>query len=203
MRCNASYSCEDVRADIFAQIVPRCRKCADDDDDDDQTESQPLQLQQQKNASNAENSSSAAGPSNLKAGNSSSSATDKPDSLTIISDTKDAPTSSKPLRTPTTSASSPEKTAETSGESSSNSPENSPRSSDHRQPPTNVIKPDIVFFGESLPELFHQRMAKDKDVCDLLIVIGSSLKVRPVALIPSSISPQIPQVNRIARLQQM
>lgn len=48
-----------------------------------------------------------------------------------------------------------------------------------------IMKPDIVFFGESLPEEFHQQMAEDKQDCDLLIVIGSSLKVRPVALIPS------------------
>lgn len=47
------------------------------------------------------------------------------------------------------------------------------------------MKPDIVFFGEGLPDEFHDRMAEDKDECDLLIVIGSSLKVRPVALIPS------------------
>jgi hypothetical protein len=47
-----------------------------------------------------------------------------------------------------------------------------------------VIKPDIVFFGESLPEHFHRQMATDKTDLDLLIVIGSSLKVRPVALIP-------------------
>lgn len=46
------------------------------------------------------------------------------------------------------------------------------------------MKPDIVFFGESLPEEFHHQMDLDKDDCDLLIVIGSSLKVRPVALIP-------------------
>jgi NAD-dependent deacetylase sirtuin 1 len=50
------------------------------------------------------------------------------------------------------------------------------------------MKPDIVFFGEGLPEIFHESMAKDKDECDLLIVIGSSLKVRPVALIPSRCS---------------
>lgn len=48
-----------------------------------------------------------------------------------------------------------------------------------------VMKPDIVFFGEGLPDVFHESMANDKDECDLLIVIGSSLKVRPVALIPS------------------
>ncbi|KAK3601904.1 hypothetical protein CHS0354_041841 [Potamilus streckersoni] len=57
-----------------------------------------------------------------------------------------------------------------------------------------VIKPDIVFFGESLPEQFHRQMAQDKNVCDLLIVIGSSLKVRPVALIPNSLPADIPQI---------
>ncbi len=49
------------------------------------------------------------------------------------------------------------------------------------------MKPDIVFFGESLPEEFHRQMEQDKDQCDLLIVMGSSLKVRPVALIPSEL----------------
>lgn len=47
------------------------------------------------------------------------------------------------------------------------------------------MKPDIVFFGEGLSDEFHTRIGADKDECDLLIVIGSSLKVRPVALIPS------------------
>ena len=51
-----------------------------------------------------------------------------------------------------------------------------------------IMKPDIVFFGESLPEEFHQQMELDKNDCDLLIVIGSSLKVRPVALIPRKYS---------------
>lgn len=57
-----------------------------------------------------------------------------------------------------------------------------------------IMKPDIVFFGEGLPEEFHNVMASDKDKCDLLIVIGSSLKVRPVALIPSSIPANVPQI---------
>ncbi|TMS04813.1 NAD-dependent protein deacetylase sirtuin-1 [Larimichthys crocea] len=50
--------------------------------------------------------------------------------------------------------------------------------------PLAIMKPDIVFFGENLPEMFHRAMKQDKDEVDLLIVIGSSLKVRPVALIP-------------------
>uniref|UniRef100_A0A8D2H7F8 protein acetyllysine N-acetyltransferase n=1 Tax=Urocitellus parryii TaxID=9999 RepID=A0A8D2H7F8_UROPR len=52
--------------------------------------------------------------------------------------------------------------------------------------PLAIMKPEIVFFGENLPEQFHRAMKYDKDEVDLLIVIGSSLKVRPVALIPSN-----------------
>jgi len=57
-----------------------------------------------------------------------------------------------------------------------------------------VMKPDIVFFGEGLPDTFHDSMKKDKDECDLLIVIGSSLKVRPVALIPNILPGHVPQI---------
>merc|ERR1711970_449999 len=57
-----------------------------------------------------------------------------------------------------------------------------------------VMKPDIVFFGEGLPDHFHNSITRDKELCDLLIVIGSSLKVRPVALIPSSLPPEVPQI---------
>lgn len=51
------------------------------------------------------------------------------------------------------------------------------------------MKPDIVFFGEGLPDSFHKAIEEDKNNCDLLIVIGSSLKVRPVARIPSKNLP--------------
>ncbi|VDM72275.1 unnamed protein product [Strongylus vulgaris] len=57
-----------------------------------------------------------------------------------------------------------------------------------------VIKPDIVFFGEDLSKDFHTQMAIDKDDVDLLVVIGSSLKVRPVSLIPFSVDPNVPQI---------
>ncbi|XP_031695972.1 NAD-dependent protein deacetylase sirtuin-1 [Anarrhichthys ocellatus] len=60
--------------------------------------------------------------------------------------------------------------------------------------PLAIMKPDIVFFGENLPEMFHRAMKQDKDEVDLLIVIGSSLKVRPVALIPNSIPHEVPQI---------
>jgi len=42
-----------------------------------------------------------------------------------------------------------------------------------------LIKPDIVFFGESLPDRFWDLRKEDFPKCDLLIVIGTSLKVQP------------------------
>lgn len=57
-----------------------------------------------------------------------------------------------------------------------------------------IMKPDIVFFGEGLGDAFHNAVAEDKNKVDLLIMIGSSLKVRPVALIPSSIPQSVPQI---------
>ena len=57
-----------------------------------------------------------------------------------------------------------------------------------------VIKPDIVFFGESLPKLFHRKMTDDKDDVDLLIVMGSSLKVGPVNDIPDAIGDDVPRI---------
>ncbi|XP_055526102.1 NAD-dependent protein deacetylase Sirt2-like [Wyeomyia smithii] len=44
-----------------------------------------------------------------------------------------------------------------------------------------VIKPDIVFFGEGLPESFHVLPHKDFAECDLLIIMGTSLTVQPFA----------------------
>uniref|UniRef100_F1KR14 NAD-dependent protein deacetylase sir-2.1 n=1 Tax=Ascaris suum TaxID=6253 RepID=F1KR14_ASCSU len=60
--------------------------------------------------------------------------------------------------------------------------------------PKGILKPDIVFFGEDLPDEFHNRMLEDKSEVDLVVVIGSSLKVQPVALIPFSVDASVPQV---------
>ena len=40
-----------------------------------------------------------------------------------------------------------------------------------------IYKPNIVFFGEGLPDAFHDAIENDCVECDLLVVIGSSLKV--------------------------
>ncbi|KAN0047419.1 hypothetical protein ACTA71_001801 [Dictyostelium dimigraforme] len=44
-----------------------------------------------------------------------------------------------------------------------------------------IVKPDIVFFGESLPSRFNDCARQDFTKCDLLLVIGTSLKVHPFA----------------------
>ncbi|ODV97238.1 hypothetical protein PACTADRAFT_39531, partial [Pachysolen tannophilus NRRL Y-2460] len=57
-----------------------------------------------------------------------------------------------------------------------------------------VMKPDITFFGEALPERFHTSIKKDISECDLLICIGTSLKVAPVSEIVNMIPEEVPQV---------
>lgn len=44
-----------------------------------------------------------------------------------------------------------------------------------------IVKPDIVFFGENLPEKFHNCLMADFPKCDLLVILGSSLVVQPFA----------------------
>lgn len=53
---------------------------------------------------------------------------------------------------------------------------------------TGVVKPDIVFFGESLPAKFHDSIDEDFDDCDLLIIMGTSLEVQPFAALPDRVN---------------
>lgn len=57
-----------------------------------------------------------------------------------------------------------------------------------------VMKPDITFFGENLPERYHSTIKNDVKECDLLITIGTSLKVAPVSEIVNKIDPEVPQI---------
>ncbi|KAM0740995.1 hypothetical protein ACQRIT_003852 [Beauveria bassiana] len=58
-----------------------------------------------------------------------------------------------------------------------------------------VMKPDITFFGEALPDEFSRRLTEnDRDKVDLVIVIGTSLKVTPVSEIVSWLPSHIPQI---------
>ncbi|CDW57352.1 SIR2 domain containing protein [Trichuris trichiura] len=57
-----------------------------------------------------------------------------------------------------------------------------------------VMKPDITFFGESLPAEFFHYISVDMERLDLLLVVGTSLKVNPVSLIPDSVPLNVPRV---------
>lgn len=61
-----------------------------------------------------------------------------------------------------------------------------------------IVKPDIVFFGESLPARFHELHKCDMESCDLLIVMGTSLQVQPFASLPHMVGPACPRllINR-------
>ncbi len=57
------------------------------------------------------------------------------------------------------------------------------------------VKPDIVFFGESLPAKFFDLWEKDsKDDFTVAIVAGTSLEVYPFAVLPSEISSKTTRV---------
>ncbi|TDH72031.1 hypothetical protein CCR75_002527 [Bremia lactucae] len=57
-----------------------------------------------------------------------------------------------------------------------------------------VFKPEITFFGEMLPDKVSTMITKDRVRADLLLVMGTSLKVAPVMEIPSYLPSHIPQV---------
>ncbi len=47
-----------------------------------------------------------------------------------------------------------------------------------------VIKPDIVFYGENLDERALDRADEETRLCDLMLVLGTSLVVQPAASLP-------------------
>lgn len=60
-----------------------------------------------------------------------------------------------------------------------------------------LIKPDITFFGQSLPEKFYDSLDLF-DEADLLIVIGTSLQVQPFASLVDAVNSEVPRllINR-------
>ena len=63
-----------------------------------------------------------------------------------------------------------------------------------------LVKPRIVFFGESLPPAFHSGLTQDFPQCDLLICMGTSLTVQPFASLIDRVGPDVPRllINREA-----
>lgn len=67
--------------------------------------------------------------------------------------------------------------------------------SDYNLPEAGIMKPDITFFGEALPDRFSDRLTgHDKDLVDLVIVMGTSLKVAPVSEVVPYLPAEIPQM---------
>lgn len=59
---------------------------------------------------------------------------------------------------------------------------------------TGVVKPDIVFFGESLPKRYFELAHTDLPQADLLLVFGTSLKVQPFASLVRHVADSCPRV---------
>jgi NAD-dependent SIR2 family protein deacetylase len=57
-----------------------------------------------------------------------------------------------------------------------------------------VMKPDIVFFNEALPRNFFAWLRSDLETLDLLLVIGTSLRVAPVSDIVSKVDADVPAI---------
>ncbi|KAI1303369.1 NAD-dependent protein deacetylase sirtuin-2 [Mortierella claussenii] len=61
-----------------------------------------------------------------------------------------------------------------------------------------LVKPSITFFGENVPLRFTTMAETDFEKCDLLIVLGTSLKVEPFNKLIAKVSPKCPRllINR-------
>lgn len=65
----------------------------------------------------------------------------------------------------------------------------------HRCPDCDSLaKPTVVFFGEELPRRFQDLIHADMGECDLLLVMGTSLLVNPVASIPEWVGRDVPRL---------
>lgn len=67
-------------------------------------------------------------------------------------------------------------------------------SDDGTTTPKGLIKPDITFFGEALSGEYDSRLEVDITKADLLLIIGTSLKTRPVKTMVFEFPPNVPQI---------
>lgn len=57
-----------------------------------------------------------------------------------------------------------------------------------------LLKPDITFFSEGISSKFRPAVNNIKSEVDLLIIVGTSLPVEPVNLLPFDIPAEVPQI---------
>ncbi|XP_060572281.1 NAD-dependent protein deacetylase sirtuin-2-like [Ruditapes philippinarum] len=56
-----------------------------------------------------------------------------------------------------------------------------------------IVRPKIVMFGENLPERFAEHLS-DIDDCDMLLIMGTSLAVRPFSNLPIRTKDNVPRL---------
>lgn len=56
-----------------------------------------------------------------------------------------------------------------------------------------LVKPDIVFFGEQLPDVFRARQHYPTQA-DMVLILGTSLTVHPFASLPETVREEAPRV---------
>jgi len=57
------------------------------------------------------------------------------------------------------------------------------------------IKPAVVFFGEKMPQQFYDACEREKiNKIDLLIIVGTTLKVKPFGNVEKMVKPGTPKV---------
>lgn len=57
-----------------------------------------------------------------------------------------------------------------------------------------VVKPDVVFFGQDLPKKFEEKEKTKLPEADIMLVLGTSLKVAPCSRLPRSVREGVPRV---------
>ena len=48
----------------------------------------------------------------------------------------------------------------------------------------NILRPDVVWFGEALPQDIWKNAMKEASTCDIMIIVGTSLAVSPANTLP-------------------
>ena len=48
----------------------------------------------------------------------------------------------------------------------------------------NILRPDVVWFGEELPQNIWKNAMKEASTCDIMIIVGTSLAVSPANTLP-------------------
>ena len=57
-----------------------------------------------------------------------------------------------------------------------------------------LLKPDLAFYGEPLPEKVVSSLQDDVEMCDLVLILGTALQVQPFASIPQCVRAGTPRV---------